>query len=249
MQKTKNNMLSTKTNLRTKIFGLISTLTVACLMAIPLCQAAELLQISEYHGDEVRAKTGQIWIGLFPTEKEGQYKLAAAKVTVTMVNDAIVDDPGQKTGKKVSVDSKTEPIVLLRGINKLKPGPVKTSRVATDISGMDTLDHATTMQLKTGQLTTKLIVSTSKTKEVLADYSVVLERDGIKQTLFKRDKLETSGCPRLIWAGDLDGDGKLDLLLDTTSHYNLSRPTLFLSTKAKAGKLVEEVVFHESVGC
>ena len=55
--------------------------------------------------------------------------------------------------------------------------------------------------------------------------------------------------PKLLWAGDLDGDHALDLLIDVTDHYNVSRPTLFLSRGRRAGILLEPVAKHESVGC
>ena len=53
----------------------------------------------------------------------------------------------------------------------------------------------------------------------------------------------------LKFAGDLDGDGKLDLLIDTTHHYNLSEPTLFLSSQAKDGELVHNVASFRTTGC
>ncbi|WP_158636362.1 hypothetical protein [Aerolutibacter ruishenii] len=44
-------------------------------------------------------------------------------------------------------------------------------------------------------------------------------------------------------------DGRLDLVFDTTDHYNLLRPTLFLSSRAAAGELVGQVAQYQSVGC
>lgn len=71
----------------------------------------------------------------------------------------------------------------------------------------------------------------------------------MKQTVYERKEVADSSFPSLLWAGDLDGDGKLDLIMDTTDNYNVRNVTLFLSTKAKPGKLVEKVVSHESTGC
>src|SRR5690606_20276645 len=42
----------------------------------------------------------------------------------------------------------------------------------------------------------------------------------------------------LIWAGDLDSDGRLDLFMDLTDHYNIIDRVLFLSGDAAADKLV-----------
>ncbi|HEY4555320.1 MAG TPA: hypothetical protein VIG68_02630, partial [Lysobacter sp.] len=61
--------------------------------------------------------------------------------------------------------------------------------------------------------------------------------------------LGDDASPALWFAGDLDRDGHLDLILDATDHYNLSRPTLYLSTQAADGELVRRVAEHEAVGC
>jgi hypothetical protein len=53
----------------------------------------------------------------------------------------------------------------------------------------------------------------------------------------------------LLWIGDLDGDGKIDLLIDTSNHYNATILTLYLSSEADAGEVVRVVGFHKSVGC
>ena len=52
-----------------------------------------------------------------------------------------------------------------------------------------------------------------------------------------------------MWAGDLDGDGKLDLLLNLSTHYNLDSHRLFLSSMAKKGQLVGEAAVFDAVGC
>ncbi|MET0807665.1 MAG: hypothetical protein ABWX93_02785, partial [Pseudoxanthomonas sp.] len=61
--------------------------------------------------------------------------------------------------------------------------------------------------------------------------------------------LGDDASPTLLFAGDLDRDGKLDLIFDGTDHYNVSRPTLFLSSPAGQGELLHEVARYESVGC
>ncbi len=53
----------------------------------------------------------------------------------------------------------------------------------------------------------------------------------------------------LIWAGDLDGDGKLDLYVNVTQHYNVSERKLFLSSQAQKGQLVKEIAEFVTTGC
>jgi hypothetical protein len=54
---------------------------------------------------------------------------------------------------------------------------------------------------------------------------------------------------KVIRCGDLNRDGRLDLLIDLTDHYNVSRPTLFISSGTKSNILLIEVAEHYSVGC
>jgi len=40
------------------------------------------------------------------------------------------------------------------------------------------------------------------------------------------------------WIGDMDGDGRLDVVLDASDHYNVSILRLFLSSEATSGELL-----------
>lgn len=53
----------------------------------------------------------------------------------------------------------------------------------------------------------------------------------------------------LIFAGDIDGDGILDLILDTSRHYNVTSPTIYLSRPASTNEVVKPVGSHTRVGC
>lgn len=209
--------------------------------------AAELLEPSVYHAEEVSAKAGkgQPWLGLFQT-KAGHYELKSTKVLVTLVNDPIADEkPEQKTGKKVSIVGMGEPIVLVRGIAGLKAG-----RVPGNDLKKEHLPVGETQKLKVGARVANLIVTgKKKDQEITNDYRIVLESGGVKQELYKREELGSDGFPSLLWSGDLDGDGKVDLIMDMHDHYNVRRVTLLLSGKAKPGKLIEQVAFIESTGC
>ena len=51
------------------------------------------------------------------------------------------------------------------------------------------------------------------------------------------------------FAGDLDHDGKLDLIANVPDHWNVARPTLFLSTAAHPGQLVGKAAEISMTGC
>ncbi|MDH3869752.1 MAG: hypothetical protein OET08_10295, partial [Desulfuromonadales bacterium] len=61
--------------------------------------------------------------------------------------------------------------------------------------------------------------------------------------------IASDASPRVLWAGDLDRDGRLDLLLDLTTHYNVSAPTLLLSSMAGKSKLVRPAAIFRTTGC
>lgn len=53
----------------------------------------------------------------------------------------------------------------------------------------------------------------------------------------------------VIFAGDIDGDGIVDLLIDNSNHYNATSPTLYLSKPAEKGEVLKPIGNHLTVGC
>lgn len=73
------------------------------------------------------------------------------------------------------------------------------------------------------------------------------EKQHQERLVFKSS--QSDGIQKVIWTGDLDRDDQPDLLIDTSDHYNVFQPTLFLSSKADSGVWVKAVAYHTSVGC
>jgi hypothetical protein len=86
----------------------------------------------------------------------------------------------------------------------------------------------------------------------VSDYKLILRRKNHVQVLCDA-ALNCPGDrypPKLSWAGDLDSDGKMDLLVwQPTSEPGTSRYVLYLSTSAKLGELVGEAASFEWIGC
>lgn len=226
--------------------GSILASILLCSSIASVALAADIIEVTVYHDSELNTKSGLTWMGLFPT-KAGQFELRPTKVKVSRVRDEINDEAAdQKTGKKVTASDKVQPLFLMNGVSALKAGKVSTSKTYQK----ERPDVGFKTKLNLGSKESTLTVSgTKKDSEYRKDYKIILETGGVKQTVYERKEVSDSSFPSLLWAGDLDGDGKLDLILDTTDNYNVRDVTLFLSTKAKPGKLVEKVVSHESTGC
>lgn len=219
-----------------------------------------LVETGGFHGSEVSARTGETWLGLYVSK--GRSTLLPSVVRVTPGHDPVVDDePWQKSGKDVYVNRKPDPVFLISGTDALKPGPVLTSHARETA-----LTNASDLRLRLAgeeyglRISTK-DTSTVSTAEFLDDAKLVLSKGGVSQviyelraegdlpgTLGEGDRTETNEW-KLLWAGDLDGDRKLDLYVQVSWHYNIVQHKLFLSTRAGAKRLVREVAEFHISGC
>ena len=199
------------------------------LLASPaFAQPVALLTLGAHHGGEVK-KPGQGWLGLYAT------RLAPVTVAVTRVHDPIDDDgkpDSVKSGVEVTVPGDEQPLVLVKGLAAREVKPLS-------LEGLPALSGDAPVTLGDATLTS---VPQGKGRQL------VLSRGGVAQVLYQHAEGDTDGW-LLRWAGDLDGDGQLDLLLTADHHYDLSTLRLFLSSKAKKGQLVREVATFRTTGC
>lgn len=137
-------------------------------------------------------------------------------------------------------------------------------RDSTDIKQVDYgLDYDIRLGAQTWQLRTVCERSPVQPRPSahdtrFAECRVVLRSQTQQQVLARADSaVVASGVMsygadaqlRLLFAGDLDGDGLLDLIIDTSDHYNVSKPTLFMSSPAGDGHMLRAVAHLYSVGC
>ncbi len=213
----------------------------------------KLLETGEgFHGDEIEAKSGETWLGLF---REGNsFSLRSTKIKVNQVHDDIVDKkPRQKTGKSVSVAGKNQPIFLMKNAGFLKQGKVK-SLLYSDVdqySDETNISNVTRKTFNLNNVNYNLFVTTDNSEkgDYLDETSKLILSDGkTEQIIYSQERCSDCGWG-VYWVGDLDGDGKLDLYLDLSDHYNVTGKCLFLSSQAEKGELVKEVARFRTVGC
>lgn len=209
----------------------------------------ELLETGDFHGDEVRARTGERWLGLHVSDHGSL--LLPYHLRVEAVHDGIVDDDEeQKTGKAVSVDLPLEPSFLVKGSMVLKEGPVTTV-----LEGAKTLEKASTLSLGLAEHSYVLKIVGDEDKEKCSQQSLprnaklVLTSGDSAQVLYSLKECGNDAGWALLWAGDIDRDGKLDLYVSVNQHYNVSERKLFLSSSAEEGQLVKEVADFVTSGC
>lgn len=208
-------------------------------------------QMGVYHGDEWKAPPGDDWLALIASETG--FTLIETTVHADKAIDAIVDENGQMTGKRVTTTSAIRPIFLFQGLSTLKPGPISTlyngfHPLAPDESLLLTLPYPESAAYRFHASGTLEDISTFN------DYVLHLDfrQNGqapVSQALVQHDRLDEEAYPGLLWVGDLDRDGKLDLIADITYHYNVQHLVLYLSSYAKQGQLVGLAAELKTSGC
>lgn len=212
----------------------------------------KLLETGEgFHGDEIEAKSGEKWLGLF--HKNGEYFISPTKIKVIPAHDEISDGKDQKikTGKTVMTDTKANAVFLLKNSKIRQSGKVRTVFNADDYTQSFELtnDSRKEFEFNGDKYVLKVENRRTDSKFLTAGSRLILSRNGSEQILYYL-KDGCNDCSwRLYWAGDLDADGKLDFYIDLNDHYDVTDKQLFLSAPADKEKLVKHVASFTTYGC
>lgn len=222
------------------------TLCFLVLLLTPLALHAEpeLLWPGDFHGEEVATPSGERWWAL--VEHGGVFRLEEQVVEVEVVHDPVVDLPEQKTGKAVRAPGAGEALLLVRGVDALRAGPVAGERTERTLLGPA---ERRSLAGPGGCVLAATGVSTLESSgPAIRDYALWLECGAERQLLAKLDHAGEDQ-PAPIWAGDLDRDGKLDLVVDLSNHYAQAEWALFLSSAAAPGDLVGRMASRAHGSC
>ena len=205
-----------------------------------------IMETGTFHGDEISAETGEVWLGLF---RQGDaFSLLPTVITVSTVNDPIVDDADQATGKEVSVHGYETPLFLIRG-----NGFGQARAVPTVFVGDETIYRSFDRTFEFAGQSYRLNVESEKRSQENSENidetsQLILTAGKHKQILYRMKHCDDCSW-QINWAGDLDGDHKLDFYLYLNDHYNVVNMRLFLSSHAEKGDLVKEAAVFRLVGC
>lgn len=225
-----------------RIAALVFAVVAPVALAAPV---PALLLAGDYPAGGSGAKAGESWLALVVDDERSA--LVATSVSVEPVADPVFGDvPGERVA---APGLPGEPLVLLRDLPLLRAGDVVTvlaepKDLARDLPLVMFLNSAEAykLALDCGPL------KGDRTRESCA---LVFARGGRQQVLGQFEStrvasgqraLGVDAAPALLWTGDVDRDGRLDLLLDLSDRYDLGATSLFLSTAAGQGELVGRAV-------
>lgn len=216
--------------------------------------STKVMGVGTFHHDEVLENASKLkWFGLFQGEK-GCY-LAKAKIRTKNVHDPIVDeDEDEKTGWEVSVTNKDSCLILIESLPFLANRKIPAMELAKNyIYPGDTivfryLENEYTLFATGGK---KKVQDDPEWFEVW-NYKLYLTatiKGQQQRSLLVAQPNFADHMINLLFAGDIDGDSVLDLIIDTSNHYNGESPTIYLSRPAENGEVVKPVGGYSWVGC
>jgi hypothetical protein len=215
--------------------------------------AWRILTAGTFHGCEVKSEeTGETWLGLF---RDGAgWTLRGVEIVVRPAVDIYLDRDSDLTGAQVFVP----------GVGP-EPDPEDWDFACNLDAALDAGQPAFLLQPTEAFPAGSRNVLGSGSPDILPGMTVplgdsarirasgralYLEAHGRRQCLGGIYPDSQGETVRLVWAGDLDGDGRVDLVLDDRPHYAISSGyRLFLSGVAPPKALVREVASFTTVSC
>ncbi len=205
-----------------------------------------LLPTDAAHGTEVTAQNGEQWLAL--TRMQGGYRTEMVNLRISAVPDPLAEDPNNREAKRVGLQQSANPVFLLNGYAHLRDRNVPTSFDGN----FKLVPHMPVSFHFAGRKIELQLQPNGKVDQAPGDERVELFQVNVKRGAawipLPIVATENYNAVELMWAGDLDGDGKVDFLFEDRG-YNWSSLRLFLSTAAKFGQVVGEVAQFYQTGC
>lgn len=217
--------------------------------------SAKIIREGFYHSDEVwNDITKDTWVGIFTNGHNFYSKKCNLKATRCIDDTMEEDSTTEKTGWNIKTTEKDSSILLISGLSNLQTGNIS----ALNLSQKQLLPNES-MRVQFLGKTYRLYATGIKqqdknnpTEYQISNYklyiSTIKRGKQITTLLVKEDSFDDAMIT-ILFGGDIDQDGFLDLLIDTSNHYNAESPTLFLSSPSDEKAILKAVANHVRVGC
>jgi hypothetical protein len=196
---------------------MLSRLTACILILLSVAAAPHTYVLETGSYDQITIGDGEIWLGVYPAADHTEIRQCTLRVS-RVPNPVDGTYPNQVT-KIACTDS--NPLFMLKGSAKVKPGNV----TALYRQGDDYPDKiAVALNGKSYLLQTSDTQSVERLTLKAGSQQMVLGECGSRDSIYP------------VWAGDLDGDGRLDVYVRIEHHNFGVEQILFLSSADATGK-------------
>ncbi len=203
------------------------------LLADPLVLSSDDFQDNYSHEEPPEHLKAGNWRGLYVRPEASRIEDARIELAVRRDRDLVIYD---------IVPQPPRAAFLFSELPSLRSGPAVT--VARDIS---IWEQQKTAQFRIGSRDYRIELRSSDPE--LCDAVVTLSHEGTTQKLFPSEQPSGFSCDgphfRVHWAGDLERDGRLDLLVTFSRKYSYYPRELLLSSAAEHESLVKRVAIGE----
>jgi hypothetical protein len=145
----------------------------------------------------------------------------------------------EQDDEEVEVESVPRVTFAVRCIPELEAGSIRTSAVIDR-----SLDPRRPLKIALGRQ--QYEVRLQAARKDLFDARVILTDGRRTQVLYEADGFADEPHFDVVWAGDLDRDGRLDLVVNLSRKYSVHPYRLLLSSKASKTQLVGEAAVFET---
>jgi hypothetical protein len=154
------------------------------------------------------------------------------EITIDPVKDDLLDSDDQMTGKSVKANTPARALFFVRGA-RFHAGEVPTA--------LDPKDEPTPLTTTTfrflGKETVIEATGLDENKMPREGSQLVVQSGNTRQVIYEMRQDPNDAYWQILWAGDLDHDGKLDLYVQASFHYNVADIDFFSRQKPNPAKL------------
>ncbi|MCC9073411.1 hypothetical protein LNQ49_17690 [Flavobacterium sp. F-65] len=194
-----------------------------------------------YGAENPAASLTEKWIDLY--EQNGEYYLGKADFKTEKGFDECSGD------SLISIISKNRTIIFMDypglKFGKIKSLKIEKNKVWPKEKATYLFNNVSYTLRAEGKVLSSSMVHTDDDKQEVfkevENYKLYLTTGNTKEQLLLTEESFNDTFVVLLFAGDIDGDGKLDFVFGANRHYEEERVILFLSSKAKNGEAVKKV--------
>ena len=186
------------------------------------------------------------WLALETDSTETDFNIVKANIKLERTH-APMGDEKDSSWLQIENANSSSAIFYVSGSNKIKPNKVKTVsnspiQIMPGEKKIFNFNNETYTLKATGSL------DSNQYGIHASNYSLFIENAGIS-TLLSSAPYFDDAMIEVLFIGDVDGDGKLDFLIDNSNKYSYRDYCLFLSSYATKGECVRLVAGKHTMGC